>query len=230
MRKPEIQSEALNTAVTQKTLIAPSILSADFSRLGEEIEDIEKGGCDIIHIDVMDGRFVPNLTLGPPVIKHFRKVSKLPFDVHLMIDEPINSVADYRKAGADWITIHVEAASDVSATLTAIGDLGAKRGISLRPMTPLSAVEPYLDQVDLVLIMTVEPGFGGQSFMPEMLKKIRTLRPKFTGLISVDGGINVETGRASLEAGADILVAGTSVFGQEDRAQAIASLRRAAGK
>jgi ribulose-phosphate 3-epimerase len=208
-----------------KVRIAPSILSADFSRLGAEIEDVERAGCDIIHVDVMDGHFVPNLTIGPPVVKALRKITKLPLDVHLMIEEPVRYLADFRKAGADWITVHVEAAKNPGETLEQIRKSGAKAGISMRPGTPVSAIEPFLDKLDLVLVMTVEPGFGGQSFMPEQLEKVRFLKSRFRGMISVDGGVNSETAAACLEAGADVLVAGTAVFGQPDRRKAIEILR-----
>ncbi len=213
---------------SRKILIAPSILSADFARLGEEVRDVEAGGCDVIHVDVMDGHFVPNLTIGPPVVKSLRKITKLPLDVHLMIEEPARYLEDYRKAGADWLTIHVEAAKDVAGTLAKIRSLGAKPGISLRPGTPLSAIEPYLSKIDLVLVMTVEPGFGGQSFMPDQIEKVSGLRSKgFTGLISVDGGIAAATAPSALAAGADVLVAGTAVFGSKDRGAAIRGLREA---
>lgn len=208
-----------------KPWIAPSILSADFARLGEEIADIERSGCDLIHVDVMDGHFVPNLTIGPPVVKSLRRVTKLPLDVHLMIDEPLRYVEDFRKAGSDWITIHVEATQQVQETLDRIGALGAKRGLSLRPGTPVERLEPFLKSLDLILIMSVEPGFGGQSFMPEMAEKIRWLRPRFKGFLSVDGGINADNAPLVREAGADILVAGTAVFGHKDRAEAIRRLR-----
>jgi ribulose-phosphate 3-epimerase len=211
----------------RKIKIAPSILSADFGHLAEEIRDVEKSGCDIIHVDVMDGHFVPNLTIGPPVIRWMRKVTKLPLDVHLMIEEPLRSIDDYRKAGSDWITVHVEATQEMDKTLEAIKKMGAKTGMSLRPGTPLAKILPFLDRLDLVLIMTVEPGFGGQSFMPEMMEKVRTLRPHFPGLISVDGGINTQTAPLTVQSGADILVAGTAVFGEKDRARAIQSLRQA---
>jgi ribulose-phosphate 3-epimerase len=212
----------------RKILIAPSILSADFGRLAEEIRDVEKGGCDLLHIDVMDGHFVPNLTIGPVVVQSVRKVTKLPLDVHLMIDEPSRYVADFRKAGADLITIHVEAEKEkIMKTLELIRQLGAKAGISLRPKTPLSAIEPFLPHLDLILVMSVEPGFGGQSFMPDMMEKVRELRRKFTGLISVDGGVNAETAGQVVRAGTDIVVAGTGVFGQTDRRQAIEQLRGA---
>ncbi len=210
---------------SKKILIAPSILSADFTRLAEEIREVEKGGCDVIHVDVMDGHFVPNLTIGPPVIRWIRKTTKLPLDVHLMIDEPILYLEDYKNAGSDWLTVHVEAAREVKETLKKIKNLGAKVGLSLRPKTPLEALLPYLDLLDLVLVMTVEPGFGGQSFMPDMIEKVKGLRAQFAGLISVDGGIAQETAGVALRAGADILVAGTAIFGQKDRSQAIQTLR-----
>ena len=211
----------------RKRLIAPSILSADFGRLAEEISEVDRGGCDLIHVDVMDGHFVPNLTIGPPVIRWIRKTTKLPLDVHLMIEEPLNSLDAFRKAGADWITVHVEACKNVAQTLAKIRSLGAKPGISLRPKTNVSALEPYLKSVDLILVMTVEPGFGGQEFMPEMLEKVRALRSRFSGLISVDGGINLETGRKAALAGADVFVAGSAIFKEQDRKSYIEQLRRA---
>jgi ribulose-phosphate 3-epimerase len=209
----------------RKILIAPSILSADFARLGEEIQDVEKNGCDVVHVDVMDGHFVPNLTIGPVVVKWIRKVTKLPVDVHLMIEHPEKYIEEFRKAGSDWITIHIEAQTQVKETLEMIRKSGAKAGLSLRPKTPLSAIEPYLPLLDLVLIMSVEPGFGGQSFMHDQMDKVKTLRTKFKGLISVDGGVNAETAEIVKESGADILVAGTAVFGHKDRGQAIRTLR-----
>lgn len=208
-----------------KILLAPSILSADFGCLGDEIRDVEKAGCDMIHVDVMDGHFVPNLTIGPTVVRSLRKLTQLPLDVHLMIHEPIRYVEDFRKAGADWITIHVESTKDVAKTLEAVKKSGAKPGLTLRPKTPLQTIEPFLKQAELVLVMTVEPGFGGQSFMPEMMDKVRRLKKIFSGFISVDGGINPETARTSVEAGANVLVAGTAIFGEKNRAQAIQSLR-----
>ncbi len=211
----------------KKRIIAPSILSADFSQLAHEISDVDRAGCDSIHVDVMDGHFVPNLTIGPPVIRWIRKTTKLPLDVHLMIDEPIRYLEEYRNAGSDWITVHVEACKDVSKTLAKIRSLGAKVGISLRPKTDVKALEPYLKSVDLILVMTVEPGFGGQEFMPEMLEKIRSLRPRFSGLISVDGGINLETGRKAAQEGADVFVAGSAIFKQPDRKVYMDQLRRA---
>jgi len=213
---------------TRTVKIAPSILSADFTRLGEEILDAERGGCDILHVDVMDGHFVPNLTIGPPVIRWIRKITQLPLDVHLMIEDPLKSLEDYCKAGADWLTVHVEAAPDIRPALDWIQASGAKAGISLRPRTSLESILPYLDRLDLVLIMTVEPGFGGQSFMADQLEKVRRLRSQgFNGMISVDGGVNSETASVCIDAGADILVAGTAVFGNKNRAAAIAGLRGA---
>ncbi len=206
-------------------LIAPSLLSCDFSNLKSEIAEVEKAGCDWLHVDVMDGHFVPDLTIGPVVVQWMRKCTRLPLDVHLMIDEPIRYIDSFRKAGSDSITMHVEATQEVGKTLEAIKASGAKVGISVRPKTPIETIYPFLKQLDLVLIMTVEPGFGGQKFMPEMMAKVRTLRPRFSGKISVDGGINAGTAPAALSAGADVLVAGTAIFGQKDRSQAIKGLR-----
>jgi len=209
----------------RKILVAPSILSADFSRLKEEVTDVERGGSDLIHVDVMDGQFVPNLTIGPCVVQSIRKSTRLPLDVHLMIVEPIRYLREFRDAGADLITVHVEATKDLKKTISYLRKTGAKVGLSLRPRTPVSRLYPYLKDIDLVLIMTVEPGFGGQKFMEPMLDKIRDLRPRFSGLISVDGGINPETARIAREAGADILVAGSSIFKEKDRKKAIRLLR-----
>ncbi len=206
-------------------MIAPSLLSADFSRLAEEVRDVEKAGCDVLHIDVMDGNFVPNLTIGPLVVSAIRRVTPMPLDVHLMIDRPSRYVSEFRKAGADWITVHVEAEKDVKGVLKMIRDEGAKAGISLRPGTAVETLFPYLPELDLVLVMSVEPGFGGQSFMPEMMDKIKVLRPKFNGLISVDGGIGAGNAIQALEAGADVLVAGSAIFGKADRAKAIREFR-----
>lgn len=209
----------------KKIMIAPSLLSADFSRLAEEVRDVEKAGCDVLHIDVMDGNFVPNLTIGPLVVSAIRRVTPMPLDVHLMIDRPSRYVSEFRKAGADWITVHVEAEKDVKGVLKMIRDEGAKAGISLRPGTAVETLFPYLPELDLVLVMSVEPGFGGQSFMPEMMDKIKVLRPKFNGLISVDGGIGAGNAIQALEAGADVLVAGSAIFGKADRAKAIREFR-----
>lgn len=205
-------------------LIAPSILSADFARLGEEIRAVERAGADWIHVDVMDGHFVPNLTLGAPVVKSLRAVTRLPLDVHLMIEEPLRYVEDFARAGADYLTIHVEARSDVGACLKRIRELGVKPGITLRPGTPVDALYPYLSLVDLVLIMTVEPGFGGQSFMNDQVAKIAAVRARCSALIEVDGGITDVTARALR--GADVLVAGSYVFKQDYR-EAIKRLKEA---
>lgn len=206
-------------------LIAPSLLSCDFAHLKSEIEEVEKGGCDWLHLDVMDGHFVPNLTIGPVVIQWIRKCTRLPLDVHLMIDEPIHYIDSFRKAGSDSITMHVEATKEVGKTLEAVKASGAKVGISVRPKTPIDTIYPFLNKLDLVLIMTVEPGFGGQKFMPEMMAKVRDVRQRFSGKISVDGGIDATTAKEAISAGADVLVAGTAIFGQKDRAQAIKGLR-----
>jgi len=214
----------------RKILIAPSLLSADFSRLAEEIREVENAGCDALHVDVMDGNFVPNISIGPVVVSAVRKITKLPLDVHLMIQEPARYVRDFHKAGADWITIHVEAEKDVWKCLHEIKKQGAKTGLSLKPGTPLDAIVPYLADLDLVLIMSVEPGFGGQSFMPEQMAKVKALRPQFAKLICVDGGIDPKTAPLALEAGADLLVAGNAVFGKPDRAKAIREFREIAKK
>lgn len=211
-------------------MIAPSLLSADFARLAEEVREVETAGCDALHIDVMDGHFVPNLTIGPLVVSAVRKVTRLPLDVHLMIDQPVRYVRDFHKAGADWITIHVEAEKDVWKCLHEIKKQGAKAGLSLRPGTPVEAIVPYLADLDLVLVMSVEPGFGGQSFMPDQVAKVRTLRPQFSKLISVDGGIDPRNAPAVIAAGADVLVAGSAVFGKPDRAAVIREFREAAGR
>lgn len=215
----------------RQPLIAPSILSADFARLGEEIRDVERGGADWIHVDVMDGHFVPNMTLGPLVVQAIRPVTKLPLDVHLMIEEPDRYIGAFAKAGADFITVHAEATVHLHRTVQSIKELGVKAGVVLNPATPLSAVELVLDDVDLVLVMSVNPGFGGQRFIPAMTEKIANLRQLLdrrglTGVqIEVDGGINAQTAASVIEAGANVLVAGNAVFGESDRAAAIKALR-----
>jgi len=214
-------------------IIAPSILSADFSRLGDEIRDAERSGADWIHIDIMDGQFVPNLTFGPPVVGAVRKCTRLPFDVHLMVLTPERLFDDLAAAGADRITVHAEVCPHLHRTVQMIRDLGLKAGVALNPHTPLSTVEYVLDAVDLVLVMTVNPGFGGQEFIPAMTDKIAALREMLTrrGLdihVEVDGGINPSTAAEVVRAGANVLVAGNSVFAQSDRAAAISALRRAA--
>ncbi|CAN7460953.1 ribulose-phosphate 3-epimerase [Paenibacillus sp. LjRoot153] len=212
--------------------VAPSILSADFAKLGDEIKAVEQGGADWIHVDVMDGHFVPNITIGPLVVDAIRPVTKLPLDVHLMIEKPDRYIPDFVKAGADLISVHVEACTHLHRTLDLIKQSGIKAGVVLNPATPISLIEHVLDEhLDLVLIMTVNPGFGGQAFIPGMLNKIRSLREQanakgLTGLhIEVDGGINEITARQVIEAGADVLVAGNAVFGQQNRAEAIRRIR-----
>ena len=201
----------------KKIQISPSILSADFSQLGNEIKRLEEGGADLIHVDVMDGHFVPNLTIGPPVIKALKKNCSIKFDVHLMIS-PVHKYIDaYADAGADIITIHPEATDDLSSSIKKIKDLGKKVGVSLNPETKVSIIKDYLEQIDLVLIMSVNPGFGGQKFMPEVLDKIKELKniQKEKNLdfdIEIDGGINFENSKMAIEAGANILVSGTTIF------------------
>lgn len=213
------------------TIIAPSILSANFARLGEEVQAVEAAGADWIHIDVMDGHFVPNLTFGPPVISAIRSVTKLPFDVHLMIERPELSIEDYIAAGADRITIHAEACMHLHRTVHFIKEKGLPVGVAINPATPVSVLEPILHDLDLVLIMTVNPGFGGQRFIPYSLVKLRQLRAMLEeqGLnhvhVQVDGGVNSTTAAVIREAGANVLVAGNAVFGEVDRAAAIALLR-----
>jgi len=209
------------------TKIAPSMLSADFSKLGEEVKRIEKAGADWAHLDVMDGMFVPNITIGPLVVDSIRKLTKMPFDVHLMIEEPIRYVESFAKAGSDMLTIHVEARGNTKECLKKIRDLGVKPGITLNPGTSVKKLDPYLDLVDLVLIMTVQPGFGGQSFREEGLPKIEYVReyadaqnPKLE--ISVDGGINRETGKRCVDAGVTVLAAGNSLFKADDMGKEIA--------
>lgn len=212
-------------------MIAPSILSADFAKLGDEIRAIEAAGADWVHVDVMDGHFVPNLTIGPPVVKSLRAVTKLPFDVHLMIENPDKYLEDFIKAGADYLTVHIETLPDAKKTLERIRSLGAKPGITLRPATPIEDILPLLEYVDLVLVMTVNPGFSGQSFMAEQIEKINIVRRELKkighqALIEVDGGINPQTAKVCREA--DVLVAGNAVFkAGKDYAGAITDLKRA---
>jgi len=211
--------------------IAPSILSADFAGLGEEIQDVERGGADWIHVDVMDGHFVPNITIGPLIVEAIRPVTKLPLDVHLMIEEPDRYIPQFAKSGADWITVHQEACRHLHRTLYLIKEQGVKAGVVLNPATPLATVEPVLSDLDMVLLMTVNPGFGGQKFIHNVVPKIKELREMLDarGLghveIEIDGGVNAQTARLCEEAGATVLVAGSAVFNQPDRTQAIASIR-----
>ena len=201
----------------KKIQISPSILSADFSQLGSEIKKLEEGGADLIHVDVMDGHFVPNLTIGPPVIKNLRKYTKLPFDVHLMISPVHKYIESFAEAGADIITIHPEATENLKNSINLIKKLGKKVGVSLNPKTEIETLIEEIEHIDLVLIMSVNPGFGGQKFMPEVLEKIKKIKKikdendyKFN--IEVDGGINFSNSKTVLKAGADILVSGTTIF------------------
>lgn len=214
--------------------IAPSILSADFSRLGEEIAAVEQAGADWIHIDVMDGRFVPNITIGPAVVGHLRKCTGLPFDVHLMIEEPERYVDAFAAAGSDFLTVHAEASRHLHRTLSLIREKGVRPGVSINPASPLALVEEILPEVDLLLVMTVNPGFGGQKFIESVLPKIERARDLIARIaprviLEVDGGITPENiGRVSA-AGAEVFVAGAAVFGGGDYGEAIRRLKQSAG-
>jgi ribulose-phosphate 3-epimerase len=210
--------------------IAPSILAADFAKLGEEIHDVETGGADYIHVDVMDGHFVPNITMGPQVVSAIRPYTNLPLDVHLMIEEPDRYIADFVQAGADIVSVHVEACPHLHRSIHLIKEHGAKAGVVLNPATSIETIQFVLDDVDLVLLMTVNPGFGGQTFIEGVLPKIRMLSDKIKkkGLpveIEVDGGINRQTAKACREAGTDVFVAGSAIFKQEDRKASIDAIR-----
>ena len=205
----------------KKIQISPSILSADFSQLGNEIKKLEEGGADMIHVDVMDGHFVPNLTIGPPVIKALKKKSSMLFDVHLMISPVHKYIEDYALAGADIITIHPEATEDLNSSILKIKELKKKVGVSLNPKTKINTIIEQLDKIDLVLIMSVNPGFGGQKFMPEVLIKIKDLKKiredkNLEFDIEIDGGINFDNSKEAIEAGANILVSGTTIFKSND--------------
>ncbi len=214
--------------------IAPSILSADFSSLGEQVRLVEDAGAEVLHIDVMDGHFVPNLTFGPAVVKSLRAGSRMRFDVHLMVEEPERYIADFAEAGADHITFHLESTLHVHRVIQQIKEQGLTAGIALNPATPLDGIKYILEDLDMVLLMTVNPGFGGQKFIPNVIPKIQVLQRHLEQMqsscqIEVDGGINLETIAAAVKAGAHILVAGAAVFAQSDPKLAVEKLRQAAG-
>ncbi|MCH2278412.1 MAG: ribulose-phosphate 3-epimerase [Vicinamibacterales bacterium] len=213
-------------------LIAPSILSADFAALGQAVRATERGGADAIHIDVMDGHFVPNLTVGPPVVQAIKRIAEVPLDVHLMIEEPDNYLSAFAQAGADALSVHVEVLSKLQPTINAIKELGVRAGIALNPSTPVTAIEVVAREVDLVLVMSVNPGFGGQTFIPQSLNKVRATRALLDQVgnpapITVDGGVNLGNAAALVEAGASVLVAGSAIFGQDDPTEATRALRNA---
>ncbi len=213
-------------------LLAPSILSADFAKLGEEISSVESAGADWIHVDVMDGHFVPNLTIGPLIVDAINPGTSLPLDCHLMVSRPEDWVEDFAKAGAAVITVHAEASNHLQRLLASIRALGCKAGVSLNPATPVSVLEDVLDDIDLVLLMSVNPGFGGQKFIPRVLDKVKSLRDlrgKREFLIEVDGGVGSQNIRALYDAGADVFVAGSAVFGAKDRRKAVRELKALVG-
>ncbi|PYZ93197.1 ribulose-phosphate 3-epimerase [Salipaludibacillus keqinensis] len=213
------------------TKIAPSILSADFAKLGQDITEVEQGGADYIHVDVMDGHFVPNITIGPLVVDAIRPLTKLPLDVHLMIENPDQYIPSFVKAGADIISVHVEACPHLHRTVHMIKELGVKAGVVLNPATPVDTIKHVIEEVDLVLLMTVNPGFGGQSFIHSVLPKVKEVKELVDAVgkeidIEIDGGVNPETAKLCVEAGANVLVAGSAIYGKQDRKKAIESIRQ----
>ena len=220
--------------MAQPTLIAPSILSADFARLADEVAAVERAGADLLHVDVMDGHFVPNLTVGPPIVEALKKVTKLPLDVHLMITNADAFIQEFAEAGADYLTVHVEACPHLHRTVQSIKERGVKAGVTLNPATPIALLQDILPDVDLVLIMSVNPGFGGQKFIPSALNKVAAARAMLDrihsrALLEVDGGIKAENASQVVAAGATVLVAGSAIFSQRDYAGTIAALRAAGG-
>ncbi len=210
--------------------IAPSILASDFARLGEEVKDVEAAGADYIHVDVMDGHFVPNISIGVPIVRALRPVTSLPLDVHLMIENPDHYIEEFADAGADILTVHAEACPHLHRTIQLIKSKGVKAGVVINPATPVEAIKHVIEDVDLVLLMTVNPGFGGQAFIERVLKKITETKQLADSLgvapeIEVDGGVNAETARACIEAGATVLVAGSAIYNQSDRKAAIDQIR-----
>jgi ribulose-phosphate 3-epimerase len=213
--------------------IAPSILSADFTKLTEQIKIVEQAGADLLHLDIMDGHFVPNITFGPLLVEAVNRITELPLDIHLMIENPDNYIAEFKKAGADFITVHYEAVKHLHRTITRIKELGAKAGVSINPATPVSNLQDIVYEADMVLIMSVNPGFGGQKFIPQAIRKVEELvhilhQKKLDVLIEIDGGIDVETAPLVAKAGARILVAGSSIFKANNIGEAVSILRRSA--
>jgi ribulose-phosphate 3-epimerase len=213
--------------------IAPSILSADFAHLADEIRKAEKGGADLLHVDIMDGHFVPNITLGPPVVSSIRKITDLPLDAHLMIEQPARYIDEFVQAGANWISVHLEADVHLNRTIRSIQDQGVRAGVALNPGTPISMLEEILPEVDFVLVMSVNPGFGGQKFIPSTLQKIRKLREiiasnGYRARIEVDGGIGPSNLRDVISVGAEVVVAGSAIFGAPDIIEAVRGLRQIA--
>lgn len=206
--------------------ISPSVLASDYANLESELKKCENAGAELIHVDVMDGHFVPNISIGAPVIKAMKKVCNIPFDVHLMISDPLKYIEDFADAGADIITFHTECESDINETINKILECGCKASLSVKPNTPIEAVYPYIDKLSMVLVMTVEPGFGGQSFMTDMMSKVENLRKDFPQIdIEVDGGVNAETIKICANSGANVFVAGSAVFKSKNPTKTIALLK-----